>query len=94
MSGGNFKLLAEDEPAAEDEFMMEGAKPDFNLDQIDALTLPVQAKLLEVLEEKRVRRLGSSQAIPVYVRIIASSGEDLERLAAIYGTVLDGYFGP
>ncbi len=50
------------------------------LDRIEALSLEVQAALLEVLEMGHVLRLGGSRPIPVDVRIIASTSADLERL--------------
>ena len=41
------------------------------LDELNSMPLGLQAKLLRVLQEKRVRRLGSQQEIPVDVRIIS-----------------------
>jgi len=54
------------------------------LDEISALTLPMQAKLLRVLEEKRFHRLGgeSTTGIEVNARIIALSNTDLEQAVA------------
>jgi len=54
------------------------------LDEISALTLPMQAKLLRVLEEKRFHRLGgeSTTGIEVHARIIALSNTDLEQAVA------------
>lgn len=43
------------------------------LDEINSMPLTAQAKLLRVLEEKKVRHLGSQNEIPVDVRIISSS---------------------
>lgn len=50
------------------------------LDEIDKMKLDVQGKLLRVIQEKEVRRIGSDQVIPVDVRIIAASNEDLYSL--------------
>ncbi|MFL9598884.1 sigma 54-interacting transcriptional regulator, partial [Aeromonas veronii] len=47
------------------------------LDEISELPLNLQAKLLRVLQEKEVERLGSNQTIALDVRIIAASNKDL-----------------
>ncbi len=48
------------------------------LDEIGDMPLHLQSKLLSVLEEKTVRRIGSTTVIPVSVRIIAATNADLE----------------
>ncbi|MGH2359321.1 MAG: sigma 54-interacting transcriptional regulator, partial [bacterium] len=48
------------------------------LDEVGLLPMGLQAKLLKVLDERVVRRLGSVQTTPVDVWIIAASNEDLE----------------
>jgi two-component system NtrC family response regulator len=50
------------------------------LDEIGDLSLPLQAKLLRVLQEREFERLGSSRPIPVNVRILAATHRDLEGL--------------
>jgi two-component system nitrogen regulation response regulator GlnG len=52
------------------------------LDEIGDLPLPLQAKLLRVLQERVVTPLGGRQAVPIDVRIIASTHRDLEALVA------------
>jgi transcriptional regulator of acetoin/glycerol metabolism len=49
------------------------------LDEIDSMPLELQAKLLRVLEEKRVLRLGGMSFIPVDVRVVAASCKDLQQ---------------
>ncbi len=53
------------------------------LDDIDAMPLEAQSKLLRVLEEKRLERVGSSDGIDLDVRVVASARPDLkDRVAA------------
>jgi transcriptional activator for dhaKLM operon len=52
------------------------------LDQIESLSLEMQAALLQVIETGHVMRLGSVRPIPVDVRIIAATTENLEQLVA------------
>jgi formate hydrogenlyase transcriptional activator len=51
------------------------------LDEIGDLPLEVQVKLLRVLQDKRIERLGSSKPVDVDVRIIAATNHDLEKAA-------------
>ena len=52
------------------------------LDEIGNLTLPLQAKLLAVLENRRVTRVGSNKTIPIDVRLICASNKPLHELVA------------
>ena len=49
------------------------------LDEIGDMSLTTQAKLLRVLEERKVERLGSATSIPVDVRVISATNVDLEK---------------
>ncbi|MDA3960474.1 MAG: sigma-54 dependent transcriptional regulator [Planctomycetota bacterium] len=48
------------------------------LDEIGDITAPAQIRLLRVLEQRRVRRIGASHEIPVDVRILAATHRSLE----------------
>jgi two-component system, NtrC family, response regulator GlrR len=52
------------------------------LDEIDALSLAAQAKLLRVLQERTYKPLGSDQFVTANVRVIAASNRNLERCVA------------
>ena len=58
------------------------------LDEVESMPVPLQVKLLRVLEEQRVERLGSNQVQEVDVRIIAATKADLKKLSD------DGEFRP
>jgi DNA-binding NtrC family response regulator len=49
------------------------------LDRVDELPLDSQSKLLRIVEQKQVERLGSGVSIPVRARVIASAGDGLEQ---------------
>ncbi len=50
------------------------------LDDVDDIPLDLQVKLLRVIEEQEVERVGSSEAIKIDIRIIASTKVDLKKL--------------
>ena len=49
------------------------------LDEIGEMPLALQVKLLRVIEERSIRRVGGSKQIPVNVRIVAATNRDLQR---------------
>jgi DNA-binding NtrC family response regulator len=56
------------------------------LDEIGEMSLNLQAKLLRVLQEREINRVGGNQAIPIDIRIIATTNRDL------YKESLEGKF--
>jgi transcriptional regulator with GAF, ATPase, and Fis domain len=50
------------------------------LDELPSLSLGLQAKVLKALEDHKIRRLGGRKEIPVDVRIVAATHQDLRRL--------------
>ena len=50
------------------------------LDEIGEVDLAIQAKLLKLLEERSVRRVGSTRERKVDVRIVSATNQDLERM--------------
>ena len=52
------------------------------LDEIGDIPLSIQVKLLRVLEDKRIERVGDHRSIPVDVRIISATNKNLEKLIA------------
>lgn len=51
------------------------------LDEVESMPPALQVKLLRVLEERAIERLGSNTSIPIDVRIIAATKADLKALA-------------
>lgn len=58
----------------------------FFLDEINSLPLVLQGKLLRVLQEREIRRVGGIESLPVDIRIIAASNTNLEK------QMIDGTF--
>ncbi len=52
------------------------------LDEIGDMEMPLQGKLLKVIEDKQFRRLGGSRMVKVNIRIIAATCHDLDALVA------------
>ena len=61
------------------------------IDEIGDLELPLQAKLLRVIEKGELRRVGGSSVVKVDVRIIAATRRDLDR-AVTEGRFRDDLF--
>src|SRR5262249_36872336 len=51
------------------------------LDEVGHRSLPMQAKLLRVLQEQEVKPVGGTDTVPVDVRVVAATHQDLEALA-------------
>lgn len=47
------------------------------LDEIGNLSLPMQSKLLTAIEKRQVNRLGSTQSVPIDVRLICATNADI-----------------
>jgi len=62
------------------------------LDEIGELTTALQAKLLRVLQERTVRRVGGNEPIPVNVRVVTATNRDLTKLVAEGGFRDDLYY--
>ncbi len=62
------------------------------LDEIESMPLALQVKLLRVLQERCIERLGSNASVPVNCRIVAASKTDLKKLAEQGAFRLDLYY--
>jgi DNA-binding NtrC family response regulator len=51
----------------------------FFFDEIGDLSLPLQVKLLRMLEEKQIRRVGGQKEIDIDIRIIAATNKNIEK---------------
>jgi two-component system response regulator AtoC len=52
------------------------------LDEISEMPLPLQAKMLRVIQEREITPLGSNQKIPLDVRIVSATNKQLEQMVA------------
>jgi DNA-binding NtrC family response regulator len=62
------------------------------LDELGELPLELQSRLLRVLDERVVRRVGGAQPIPLDVRIVAATNRDLQGMVAEKRFRQDLYF--
>src|SRR5262249_48577812 len=62
------------------------------LDEIGDMTLDLQVKLLRVLQEKEIERVGGRQTIKINVRVIAATNHNLEKDVAEGRFRLDLYY--
>jgi two-component system C4-dicarboxylate transport response regulator DctD len=52
------------------------------IDEVESLSTPIQEKVLRLLQERVIERLGSKKLIPVGCRVVAGTKEDLKALVA------------
>ncbi|MEW6313674.1 MAG: sigma-54 dependent transcriptional regulator [Pseudomonadota bacterium] len=62
------------------------------LDEISEMSLALQAKLLRVLQEREVERVGSGKPIPLDIRVLAASNRDMAEFVAEGGFREDLYY--
>lgn len=62
------------------------------LDEIGELPLSMQAKLLHAVQDRRIRRIGASQEIPVNIRIISATNRNLAQLVKTKRFRVDLYY--
>ena len=48
------------------------------LDEVNSMALSLQTKLLRVLQERMIRRVGDTKTVPINVRVVAASNEQLQ----------------
>src|SRR5262249_54865093 len=61
------------------------------LDEVESISLRVKAKLLRVLEERAIERLGSNRRVSVDMRVVAATNQDLA-VAVREGRVREDFY--
>jgi two-component system, NtrC family, response regulator AtoC len=62
------------------------------LDEINSMAQQLQTKLLRVLQERQIRRVGDTKSIPINVRVLAASNEPLQEKIKASGFREDLYY--
>jgi DNA-binding NtrC family response regulator len=68
--------------AAQRGLLLEAASGTLFLDEVAALPLSLQAKILRAIQEREVRPVGGSEIIPLDIRLVAASNRDLKAMVS------------
>lgn len=62
------------------------------LDEVNSMAQPLQTKLLRVLQERQIRRVGDNKNMPINVRVLAATNEPLQDKIKVGGFREDLYY--
>jgi DNA-binding NtrC family response regulator len=62
------------------------------LDEVNSMAQPLQTKLLRVLQERQIRRVGETKSMPINVRVLAATNEPLQDKIKVGGFREDLYY--